>query len=200
MMKLIEDISKMSRSSKNAFSAALIIIAIIMMYQQIVAPQAAHLFAEQRREIIVDNTAKKSRIISDRISVKREKFEKLKEQFSLLQSTLFAPDEVKEFFSDLQAVSEEAGCKVYSLNLITAALVPDKKQSRDTSGIVANSAKLSVIGVYSDIINLIESLQARTQKVMINSVQMETLDYDSSQAKCVITITIYTIKDKEVAV
>ena len=196
-MMLIEDISKLNRSSKNAFSAALIMIVIIAMYHQIVAPQAAHLFAEQRRETIVENIAKKNKIINSKINVKREKFKKLKEQFSLLQSTFFTPDEAKEFFSELQAISEEAGCTVYSLNLITGGPVSNKERSGNTSGIVANSAKLSVIGVYSDIINLIERLQARTQKVLIDSVQIEIIDYDSSQTKCSITITIYTIKDKE---
>lgn len=194
---LFEDISKLNRSSKNAFSAVLIMIATIAMYHQIVTPQAAYLFAEQRRETIVDNIVKKSRIINNEVSVKREKLKKMKEQFSLLQSTLFIPDEAKEFFSDLQTISEEAGCTVYSLNLIAGGPVSDKERSGNTTGIVANSAKLSVFGVYSDIINLIERLQARTQMVLIDTVQIEILDYNSSRIKFDMTITIYTIKVKE---
>ena len=63
----------------------------------------------------------------------------------------------------------------------------------DTSGIVTESAVLSVVGAYRNIAKLMERLQSRTQKVWIDSVQVQTLDYSSDQPKCDITITICVI-------
>ena len=196
---LIDNLAKLNRSSRNAVSAALIIIAAIAMYNWIVTPHTTCLFAAQRYESVVGNIAKKNKLISNTVNTKRKKLQELREQFVQLQSILFTPEEAKEFFSDLQAISEEAGCTVYSLNFIMSEAGPENEQSKDTSGIVTNRAMLSVVGVYENIIKLVERLQVRTQKVWIDSVKMEIVDYDSPQSKCDITITIYTIQDKEAA-
>lgn len=190
---LIDNLAQMNRSSRTAISAALIIIATIAMYNWIVAPHATYLFAAQRYEYIVDDIAKKSRVIRSTIEIRERKLQELREQLAKLQTTLFGHDKAKEFFSDLQAISEQAGCTVYSLDFTESG----RRQSEDKSGIVAKGVVLSIIGVYGNIIRLVERLQARTQKVWINSVNMESLNDDSAQLKCNITITIYTIQDKE---
>lgn len=190
---VIDNLAQMNRSSRTAIFAALIIIAAIAMYNWILAPHTTYLFAAQRYEYIVDDIAKRSRIIRSTIKIRERKLQELREQLAKLQNTLFGHDKAKEFFSDLQAISEQAGCTVYSLNFTESK----RRQSEDKSGIVAKSVVLNVIGAYGDIIKLIESLQARTQKVWINSVSMESLKNDSAQLKCGITITIYEIQDKE---
>jgi len=121
----------------------------------------------------------------------------LQEQSTKLREILFTPEQAKEFFSDLQTISEEAGCAVYSLNNLTTESSRERRQSKDGSYIVPRSATLSVAGVYEKIIRLIERLQVRTQKVWVDSIKMEIFDYDSAQPKCDITITIYTVEDEE---
>lgn len=194
---LINNLAKLNRSSRNAASAALIVIAAIAMYNWIVAPQATYLLAAQQYESAMSNIVKKNRVISNTIEVKRKMLQELHDQLAQFQSTLFTPDTAREFFSNLQAISEQAGCTVYSLNFITSEPSPKGRESENTSGVVAKSVVLSVVGIYKDIIKLIERLQARTQKVWIDSVKMQILDHDSAQPKCDITITIYTIQDTE---
>ncbi len=194
---LINNLTKLNRSSRNAASAALIVIAAIAMYNWIVAPQATCLSAAQRYESVMGNIVKKNKVIVDTVKSKKKKLQELRDQLARFQSILFTPDEARDFFSDLQAISEQAGCTVYSLNFITGKLSPEDGRSENTSGVVAKGVVLSVVGVYKNIIKLIERLQARTQKVWIDSVNMQILDHDSAQPKCNITITIYTIQDKE---
>lgn len=194
---LIDSLAKMDRSSRKVVFAALIIIATIGMYNWVVAPHTTYLFAAQQHEFTMDEIAKKNAIVSSTIKLKRKKLQELRKQFAQLWSALFTPHEAKEFFNDLQAISEQAGCTVNSLNLITGQPGPKDKQSKDTSGIVANSAVLRVTGVYGNIIRLVEGLQARTQKVCIDSVKMESLSNDSAQLRCDIAIAIYIIQDKE---
>ena len=195
---LVDDLAKLNRSSRNAFYAALILIAAIAMYNWIVAPHTTYLFATQRCESVMDNIAEKNELISERIKIKKKKLQQLRKQFTHLESTLFTPKEAKEFFSDLQAISEEVGCIVYSLNFITREPHPDDEQSEHDHAlcIVANSAMLEVVGVYSNVIKLVERLLARTHVVGIDSLRLEAIGDDSGQLKCDITITIYTISDK----
>ena len=197
---LVNDLAKLNRSSRNAASASLIVIAALAMYNWIVAPHATYLSAAQRYESVTDNIVKKNKAIGNRVKTKKMKLQELREQSAQLQSTLFTPEQAREFFSDLQAISEQTGCIVYSINMITNKQKPNKDgQLQDTAGIVIKSAVLSVVGVYRNITKLIERLQSRTQKVWIDSVQLRTLDNSSDQARCDITITICALTDKEPA-
>lgn len=193
---LIDNLAKLNRSSRSAVFAALIIIAAIATYKRIVAPHATYLFAAQQYESVLGNVVKKNKVIHNTIKVKKKKLEESREQFARLKSTLFTPNEAKEFLSNLEVTVKETDCAVYSLNFGASKPVLENKQNK---GISANRATLVVIGVYDNIIRLVEKLQMRTQGVWINSLKMEPLDGDFTRLKCDMTITIYTIQDEETA-
>ena len=197
---LIDNLAKSNRLSRSTVSAVMIVISAIAMYNWIVAPRAAYLRAVQRHEIVAGNIAQKNEVISKKVIAKREELQKLQEQFTKLRDALFTSEQAEEFFSDLQTISEEAGCSVYSLNNLTTEPSRERRQSQDGSYIVPKSATLTVAGVYEKIIRLLERLQVRTQKVWVESIKMEIFDYDSAKPKCDITITIYTVEDEEAAV
>lgn len=196
---LVNNLAKLSRSSRNAASASLIVIATLMMYSWIAAPHASYLSAAQRYGLVVDDIVEKNKTIDNKVKIKRKKLQELQEQNIELQNTLFTPDKAREFFSDLQAICEETGCVVYSLNLIDSKPNTKSGQPKQTAGVVTRSAVLSVVGVYKNIINLIQRLQARTQRVWVDSVKMRALDGSLDRAKCDITITICAIESKETA-
>ncbi|MDT8301023.1 MAG: hypothetical protein RQ760_06020 [Sedimentisphaerales bacterium] len=190
---LVKHLIKADRSTRYAVSASLIIIALLAMYSWLVAPHAAYLSVAHGYESAMTNLVNKNKIINSRVKVKQKKLKELQEKLTKLQSTLFTQDKAREFFSDLQAISEQAGCVVQSLNIIKSN--PKDKQS-NSSGIVTKSAALSVVGLYKDISRLIQRLQARTQKVWIDSIKVMTLEYASDRPRCDITITICEIQDK----
>lgn len=197
---LVDKLAKLNRSTRHTVSVSLIVIAALAMYNWLVTPHADYLSAAQGYESVMDNVVEKNKTISNIVNIKRKKLQELSEKSAQLQSILFTPDQAREFFSDLQAVSEETGCVVYSLNLMTNKPSPkDRDYSEDTSGIVTKSAVLGVVGVYRNIAKLMERLQAHTQKVWIDSVQVRTFDYSSDQPRCNITITICALTDKETA-
>ncbi len=197
---LADNLAKLSRSSRNAVSASLILIAALAMYNWIVAPRTKYLLAARQYEYAMDNVVKKNKTIENKVQIKKKKLQELREQSAQLQRTLFTSDQAREFFSDLQAISEETGCIVYSVNLITNNPKPfQDRQLQDTAGIVTKSAVLSVVGVYKNITKLVKRLQSRTQKVWIDSVKIRALDNSSDLPRCDITITICALTDKEPA-
>jgi hypothetical protein len=191
---LVKHLVKLNHSTRHAVSTSMIVIALLVMYKLLVAPHVAYLSVVQGYESAMTNLVNKNKIISSKVKVKRKKLQELQEKSAQLQSTLFTSDKAREFFSDLQAISEQTGCVVQSLNMIKKN--PREKQSEDTSGIVTKSAVLSVVGLYKDIPRLIQRLQARTQKVWIDSIKVLTVEYNSDRPRCDITITICEIQDK----
>ena len=86
---LIDNLAKLNSVSRNSISAALVVIVAIAVYSRIVAPHVTHLFAVQQYESVVDDVVKKNKILSSATQAKRKKFEKLGEEFTKLQSSLF---------------------------------------------------------------------------------------------------------------
>ena len=190
---LVRHLAKTNRSTRYAVSASLIVIALLVMYNRLIAPHAAYLSVVQGYESAMSNLINKNNVIDSKVKVKRKKLQELQEKSAQMQSTLFTSDKAREFFSDLQAISEQSGCMVQSLNMIKR--YSKETQSEDNSGIVTRSAVLSVVGLYKDIPRLIKRLQARTQKVWIDSIKVLTVEYNSDQPRCDIIITICEIQD-----
>ena len=191
---LVKYLLKANHSTRYAFSGSLIVIALLAMYNWLVAPHTAYLSVVQGYESVSANLVNKNKLINSKVMVKRKKLQELQGKSAQLQSTLFTSDKAREFFSDLQAISEQTGCIVQSLNMIKKT--PKEKQSEQTSGIVTRSAVLSVVGLYKDIPRLIKRLQARTQKVWIDTIKVMIVEYNSDLPRCDITITICEIQDK----
>ena len=143
--------------------------------------------------------ARKNEHITKMVEVKRKKLDKLREQSAHLLSTIFTADKATEFFSDLQAISEQSGCTVHSLSIERNTSELKSGRLEDSTGGGDKSAILSVIGGYGDIIKLLERLQMRSEKVWIDSVRMQTVDRRSANPRCDITLRIYTIPNKESA-
>ena len=190
---LVDNLAKLGSSTRNATSAALIVIAAFAMYNWMVTPQTTYLSAARGYESAMDKIVEQNKSIARQIETKKKELQVLRESSAQLQSVLFTPDQAKEFFSDLQVVSEQAGCVVHSINLIA----DKRKPENEHLGVVTKSAALSVMGVYRDIVKLIERLQARTQEVWIDELKVQTFDYSSDKAKCDLTVTICQIMDKD---
>lgn len=186
-------LTKLTDSSRKAISVALVLIVAIAMYNWIVAPHVAYLRAVQRYEPVVVNIAKENTVIDVAVRTRKKKLEELHLQFEELRATLFTLQEVKEFFGGLQALCEEAGCPMISLNFLAEGRRPGFKNSESIA--IAKGATLRVVGGYDSIISLVKKLQDRTQKVWIDSLNMEVIDVDSGQLRCDITITVYAIRD-----
>lgn len=190
---LINYLAKLNNTARNATSAALILIAVVAMYRWAIKPQSGYLSSARGYESAMNKVIEHNKIIANQVEAKREKLKELRESSTQLQSTLFTKDQAKEFFSDLQIISEQAGCVVQSTNFDT-----EKENSESEHlGIETKSAIISVMGVYQNIENLVGRLQTRTQKVWIDSIRMRSLDEESDNIICDLTVTIYQIKEKQ---
>jgi hypothetical protein len=195
---LLEDIAtKLSSSSRNALSACLVIVAAIALYSWIVAPHVAHLQAVQRYEPTVDNIAHGNRAVSSSLAGKKKKLEQLREQSGQYRSMLFTPDKAAELFSDLQTIAEQSGCAVISVNFGAGGARPTARRSGVPARATVHRATLSVVGTYDHIVGLLKRLQARTQKVWVDTFTMTTFNIDLALVRSDMSITVYTTEDEE---
>ncbi|MHC4329838.1 MAG: hypothetical protein ACYSWW_17115 [Planctomycetota bacterium] len=192
-LMLVEHFAKLGSPARNATSASLIVIAALAMYKWTVTPQTAYLSAARGYESAIEKVVEQSETIAQKVGIKKKELQALRENSAQLQSVLFTPDEAKEFFSDLQVISEQAGCAVQSVNLLADRQEPENERL----GVATSSAALSVVGVYKDIARLLARLQARTEKVWIGSIELRILDPSSDKARCDLTVIICHNMDKD---
>ena len=191
---LYYNLSKVSSSKRNATSAALIVIAAFAMYNWMVTPQASYLSSAKGYESTMDKILEQNKSITEQIEIKKKRLQELCENSAQLQSVLFTHDHAKGFFSDLQVISEQAGCTVHTINLVASEQDPENERL----GVMTRSATLRIVGVYRNMVRLIERLQARTEKVWIDGIVVQIIDPDSDKARCDLTITICQIIDKDI--
>ena len=95
---LVKHLVKASRSTRYTVSASLIVIALLAMYNWLVAPHVDYLSVVQGYESIMTNLVNKNNLIGNKVKVKRKKLQELQEKSAQLQSTLFTSDKAREFF------------------------------------------------------------------------------------------------------
>ncbi len=192
---LSEDNIKSIRSSKNVVFAAFVVIGAIIFYDHIIVPHTNYFHATQKYALAMDDIAKKTNTVRTITKLKKEKLEKLQGEFKHIHTKLFNSVEAEEFFSDVQAIAEQANCVVYSLSFSAANTATEETDySKVTKNISTNPVILTVAGNYANIVNLINSLQDRSKQVWIDSIDIETID-DSGMLRCELNIKIYVIYD-----
>ncbi len=195
----VNDLAKVNRSTRNAFFGSLILLGAFFVYGHTVEPYTAYLFAMHRYDAALDGILAKHDEIENSLKTSRQKLDELTVEFAQVRNILHTPSQAEEFFSDLQAISVETECPIYSLTFIADEPSPEVKQVEQGMGVTAKKAVLSVTGMYGNIMRLIERLQTRNRKVWVEKLEMESINSDVAQIKCNIIIKIYTIQNKEAA-
>jgi len=194
---LSENWTKSTPAPKNIALAALVLMGAIAIYNRVVAPHANYLLAAQRYESVAGKLTRKNQVITNNVTVKKKRLKGLEERLEQMRTNLFEPIEAKEFFSDIEVMSEGANCTIYSLDISQTRAALKAERSGAKEYITATHATLSVVGSYRNIVELMNKLQGSPRQVWIDSVSIKPISDSSNQLKCDITITVYVIQNKE---
>jgi Tfp pilus assembly protein PilO len=195
---LMNALAKSSRSSRIAFSAAIVIIVAVAAYNWMVAPHTKYLQAAQQYELMMGDMARKNKIIKTTEAVKRKEVERLRAELASVQSSVFTPYEARKFFTDIEAVCNAAGCLVHSINFLSGNLGGVAADVESDGHIVENSAIVSFVGSYGNIISFLSELTNRPQKVVVRSLKITAFGKKPDPLECQMVVAIYTIRDREI--
>lgn len=192
----MDTLAKSSRTSRIAFSAAIIGIMVIALYNWLVSPHAQLLHAAQRYETVIGDKARKNKILKANEQVRKKEVEKLRAELADARAGLFTADTSNRFFSDIEVICYKSGCVARSMTFLgnvdkLAVALGDNKVA------VANSAAVGVAGSYSDIINFLAKLTSRAQKVLVRSLKIFSSNSESNLLECEFMITVYVVHDEE---
>jgi Tfp pilus assembly protein PilO len=174
---------------------SLVVIAAIALYRWILSPYSGQLLAAQRYKWTLDNTKHKTEVLYDTLKAKREKAEKLTEEFGRRQNDLFMQNEIQGFYSSLQVIARRAGCIIQSVTSIVDER-PGSRDQQDVSGIVGKKAVVTISGGYGSVIKFLRELQSYQRKIWVESFRMDAAG-NSGKLKCQVVLTLYCIERAE---
>lgn len=178
-------------SYKTAFITCLIIIATVALYRWFVAPHRNYLEATQKYDAAVSTLAKKKQVISSTLKAKQITYDKLQQKYDSLQSILFEPAGERKYFSNIETVCCQTGCKMITLTFSQSSM-SGSPETKDTNiQAASSSAHLTVEGGYKNIMNLMNKLQESEKLVRISFVNISSDSKNPGYLKCDLTVTIY---------
>lgn len=189
-MSLLQDFTKLNKTSRYSISAALTFLAILAVYNWAISPHTKYLAATQKYQKALDEKIKTNKIISNNLKSRAIKLEKLNNELESLKKIAFSEKDAKKFWSVLKQFTENAGCSFDSISIFK------EKNQDENSAFVTESAALSITGNYNGITQIIKKITSYPKKTWIDSLQLQTVQ-QSSLLQCDITITIYKINKEQ---
>ena len=197
---LKDKLIKSSQSSKIIISITIVAIVSMAAYNWIVAPLTTYLHASQLHETVMEDVQQRATRIESQLNIKQEELEKAEKEMFNIQSRFFTTTRAKEFFLDLEPISVETSCDVQSFEFVTNK--GERKGDADNDyGVIVKSAEISFIGEYDNVIRFLKRLGGCQERFSINKISIESIgDNRSVDLMCQMTVTIYTLQEKEIAV
>lgn len=197
---LKDKLIKSSQSSKIIISITIVAIVSVAAYNWIVSPLTTYLHASQLHETVMESAQQRAARIELQLNTKQEELEKAENEMFDTQSRFFTTTRAKEFFLDLEPISVETGCDVQSFEFVKNK--GKKRGEADNDyGVIVKSAEISFIGAYDNVIRFLKRLGSCPERFSINKIYIESTGDDRSvDLMCQMTVTIYTLQEKEIVV
>lgn len=190
----MQQLNLQSWSKRNIMVSALLIISIVAIYNWFVVPHTRFLSAAQQYKSTMKSIEKKNQILKTGVALRQKELEKLSKKYESRKLAFFDIETAKSFLSNLQLTAEKNGCMVANLKLIPAK---DVAVSNSKIDIREYQANLSLTGGYANIVKFLNTIQNKTARVWVDSIDVGMKHSESGYLSCEVTISIYTLKVKE---
>ena len=125
--------------------------------------------------------------------IKKIELKELNKEYEYHQTKVFNPVSAREFFSNIENITAQSGCKVNSLKFSPENMINSDSSSGSEKNkyFSADTAQLSILGKYGNIVSLIEKLQGNAKLVKISSLKINSDNVNPGYLRCDMTITIF---------
>jgi hypothetical protein len=143
----------------------------------------------------MDTSEKIGKLITTQLKLHRQKLDELTQKFESEKQVFFEIDQAKDFLSGIQSIAEINGCQVVNLKLSSPREITIK--DNNSIDIQQYQADMSLLGGYGNIVKFLNTIQNKTAKVWIDTINVSMKQATSGYLRCNITLSIYTLKVKE---
>ncbi len=199
---LVDHLTRLDKTSRNALYVTLLVIAGVGMYGWIVSPHVKYLQAVQKYRPAIEKIIDKQSDIKRKLVGRRSLLEKLKKQFNDTGTTIHTAEQMQQLFGELGGVAEQYGCSLAKVDLSTDDPEIIIGAESDPSYVESIKADLTVLGDFGPLVAYVDCLQTQERKIWINTLDIKVLkdamlQEQGSVLQCDLALEIFVLQKKE---
>ena len=188
--------TRLSYFLRNLVLSALVLAGAVSAFRVLIKPHMQFLSSMKESKRAMNQYVLKHTDLMRIVETKRTHLKQLQAEFAETNAALFTTVEADEFFSDLQAISQEEGCMQDSLTVLQTGSAPRASLPDQDSYITVRRAEWSIVGRYRNIAALMNRFQDNSRRIWIDSPEIKPTS-DPDVLDCEAVITLYVIHNKE---
>jgi hypothetical protein len=185
------------KATRNASSAALIVIGVLALYNWVLTPHLGYLHAMQKYGAVVGCVAQEKNRIADTLEAKVSQWHTLQRDLAELEDGVFTADQAKTFVRSLLPLVEETGCTVVMADFAGGGKTTRVEDPNQTVVIEISHLNLDALGQPGQVSALLERLRDNRPRISIDSCQFDFLDGGSGQVGCHLAVTLYAVGNRK---
>jgi hypothetical protein len=193
---MADRLRKYPKATRNASSAALIVVGVLALYNWVLAPHLGYLHAMQKYGAAVDCVAQEKNRIADTLEAKVRQWHTLQRELAELEDGVFTADQAKTFARSLLPLVEETGCMVLLADFAGAGKTTRVEDPNQTVAIEISHLSLDALGQPEQVSALLARLRDHRPRIAIDSCQFDFPDGGSGPVGCHLAMTIYALGNR----
>lgn len=181
----------LTSGQESALRRALILAGMIAVGMWTLRSHVAFLGASQRYEHAMGEHEEMSEVVNEDLAAQRRKLERLREERAVFAGMAFRPAEARQFHHELQDLCREAACDIVSLSYSKDENLASYGERDAASTMVLRRTSLTVHGLYGGVVQVLDALQKRPQKVWVEGFHMQILQAKPGWVSCDMKVVIW---------
>lgn len=191
----IKGLPKLGLTSRQGLVSALGLIAVLALYQWIVAPHVTYLRAVQRCEPVWAQVVQEQAAVQDRLASDTKALEELEARFDRVRSLLFSPDQVPLLTADLEALAARNGCALTHVDMGSDRPRRIAAVGRGSPDVDEVCVTVTITGEYDGLMAFLAEVQAYERRIEVRSLNLEPIGPQTTRLECRMDIGLYVIQE-----
>jgi hypothetical protein len=185
------------KATRNASSAALIVVGVLALYHGVLAPHLGYLHAMQKYGAVVDGVTQEKNRIADTLEGKVSQWHTLQRELAELEDAVFTADQAKAFVRSLLSLVEETGCAVVRADFAGDGKTTRVEDPNQTVVIEISHLSLDALGQPEQVSALLGRLRDNRPRISIDSCRFDFSDGGSGQVECHLAVALYAVGNRK---
>jgi hypothetical protein len=185
------------KGARNAFSAALVGIGVLALYNWVLAPHVGCLHAMQQWGSALQRVAEERDRICSTLDAKVSRWKALQGEAAELGQGVFTVEGARVFVRDLLPLVEATGCAVVLADFTGKGKAERRDEPNAPVALEASPLHLVASGTPDRVSALLQRLVDHRPRVWIDSCQCDFSEGQTEAVECSLVLTLYTIRQRQ---
>lgn len=192
---LTDRIIQLNGRSRVVMASTLMLILLYAVYSWSLAPHVLYVKAVNHCGSAVEGIQRKTASLEEGLLSEQHHLEALQHRFDELRTTLFAYEEAKDFFSELEGWARDCHCSMTTVHVDSNQPISVLPDAEGEGMIEAIDSEVTLVGSIPGLSSFMRKLQNHPRHVHIETLQLVSADRQGKAMRCRVGLRVYVIHE-----